>query len=192
MQYVINKAIEGMPASEGPFTYASGFTGIDTAAAAFEEVARSRDLEWSYKYAAESEECLHAPLLAAWGRRGLTKANILGDVRQLSEAALPRVDLLVLTPCCRAFSPRNHKRKRRDQAKTLAELHAALKHARARRPGRIIIENVPSRAVTTAINAIAGDLREYEWSKITLCPYEHFGLPSRRKRRYWIGVLKAD
>ena len=56
-------------------TYGSGFTGIDTGAAAFDEVMKGRGQAWEYRYAAESESRLHAPLVKAWGQRGLSLAR---------------------------------------------------------------------------------------------------------------------
>ena len=79
---------------------------------------------------------------------------------------------------------------RADQARSLAELHNAIRHARQTRPKRILLENVPTKTVTTAINTIIGKAREYSWERSTLCPFKHFGFPNRRLRRYWVGRLK--
>ena len=188
-QHVLKTALEDIANDGKILTYGSGFTGVDTGAAAFDEVMKERGQPWEYSYAAESEERLHPPLVKAWGRRGLSLGHILSDVRTMYQAHLPRVDVLVLTMCCRPFSPRNHRPKRGEQAKSLAELHSAIRHARKTRPRRIILENVPTKTVTTAINTIIGKAREYSWERSKLCPYKHFGFPSRRLRHYWVGRL---
>ena len=190
-QHILKGALEDIENDGQTLTYGSGFTGIDTGAAAFDEVMKGRGQAWEYRYAAESESRLHAPLVKAWGQRGLSLEHVLSDVREMCQARLPRVDVLVLTMCCRAFSPRNHRPSRAGQAKSLADLHSAVRHARKTRPKRIILENVPTKTVTTAINTILGKAREYTWERSTLCPYKHFGFPSRRLRRYWVGRLKV-
>ena len=189
-QHILKSALDDIPNEGQTLTYGSGFTGIDTGAAAFDAVMKERGQAWKYCYAAENESRLHTPLVKAWGQRGLSREYVLSDVREMYQAQLPTVDVLVLTMCCRAFSPRNHMPNRADQARSLAELHNAIRHARQTRPKRILLENVPTKTVTTAINTIIGKAREYSWERSTLCPYKHFGFPNRRLRRYWVGRLK--
>ena len=190
-QYILKEAVKDLRKNDEALTYGSGFTGIDTGAAAFDEVMRERGQSWVYCYAAETEQRLHAPLVKAWGQRGLALEHVLNDVREMYDSRLPHVDILVLTMCCRAFSPRNHKRSRTEQAKSLAELHGAIRHALKTRPKRIILENLTTKTVTTAINTILGAVKEYVWERWALCPYKHFGLPSRRLRHYWVGRLRS-
>ena len=35
----------------------------------------------------------------------------------------------------------------------------------------------------------SGNVRTHRWSRVTLCPWECFGIPTRRKRSYWLGQI---
>ena len=45
----------------------------------------------------------------------------------------------------------------------------------------------PQRAVVTGIGTILGMLADYDFVRHELCPFRHFGIPTRRLRSYWIG-----
>ena len=41
------------------------------------------------------------------------------------------------------------------------------------------------------IGGILGGMCEYVWAEVVLCPRVNFGLPVLRKRRFWVGWLRA-
>ena len=42
------------------------------------------------------------------------------------------------------------------------------------------------------IGTIVGALKEYDFARYQLCPFVHFGIPTRRLRSYLVGTLKAN
>ena len=45
--------------------------------------------------------------------------------------------------------------------------------------------------VTVGIDTMVGQLSDYEFERHDLCPFRDFGIPTRRRRSYWVGRLKA-
>ena len=172
--------------------YASAFSGIDMGAASLAACPGLGEAhEFEHVFACESDESLHAVLLAAWGPYGLTAENIFPDAATLDAAAahLGAVDLLLITPDCRNFSKRNHERSRELQADDLAVFHGALRYAAAQRPTYVLVENVSEHCVTVPISSMVGAVKTHAWELVVLCPWENFGIPTRRKRAYWLGRL---
>ena len=38
---------------------------------------------------------------------------------------------------------------------------------------------------------MVGQLSDYDFERHDLCPSRDFGIPTRRRRTYWVGKLKA-
>ena len=103
---------------------------------------------------------------------------------------MPLVTLFSCTPSCRPFSKGNEVWTHRARAEVLADLYNALHYVRKHRPERVVIENVTSPCVVAGIGTIVGLLSDYDFVRHELCPYVNFGIPTRRLRSYWVGVLK--
>ena len=73
----------------------------------------------------------------------------------------------------------------------LADFHLALKYVRLHKPARVIVENVTSTCVVAGIGTILGSLADYDFVRYELCPYVHFGIPTRRLRSYWVGKRRV-
>ena len=79
----------------------------------------------------------------------------------------------------------------RDRAVVLADLHCALNYVRMHKPHRAIIENLTTEDVLVGIDTMVGQLSDYDFELHDLCPFRDFGIPTRRRRSYWVGELKA-
>ena len=80
----------------------------------------------------------------------------------------------------------------RDRAAVLADLHCALNYVRARKPLRVVIENLTTEDVLVGIDTcMVGQLSDYDFERHDLCPSRDFGIPTRRRRSYWVGKLKV-
>jgi len=174
--------------------YASAFSGIGMSAAALNQHyggRRAPEVNWEHVFACEKDESLHQALQDAWGPYGLEKENILKEAALLHVTArrFGRVDLLVLTPDCRNFSRRHHDPALEDQADDLSRFHGALRYVREMKPTYVLIENVAEKGCVLPMSAIIGNVRTHRWSRVTLCPWECFGIPTRRKRSYWLGQI---
>ena len=55
----------------------------------------------------------------------------------------------------------------------------------------MIIENVTSPCVVAGVGTIVGALKDYDFIRYELCPFVHFGIPTRRLRSYWVGALRV-
>ena len=66
-----------------------------------------------------------------------------------------------------------------------------MNYVRNLKPDRVIIENVTAPCVVTGIGTILGMLTDYDFVRHELCPFLHFGIPTRRLRSYWIGRRMA-
>ena len=188
-KYIVEQALSGLlPACpSAPITYGSAFSGIDGIAAALHSASAGN---MRYAFAAEQHPKTRSALLAAWGPLGLADAYALTDARSLGDAGLPPVTLFGCTPSCRPFSKGNEAWTHRARAEVLADLHNALHYVRKHRPERVVIENVTSPCVVAGIGTIVGLLSDYDFVRHELCPYVNFGIPTRRLRSYWVGVLK--
>jgi len=194
-QYALSSMLDPVmsewPAGK-PFRYASAFSGIDMGAASYDAcpgLGTARRLE--HVFACECDKSLHPALLRAWGDYGLTADRIFPDAATLATAAAPlgRVDLLTITPDCRNFSRRNHARSRELQADDLAVFHGSLRYVAAHRPTFVLIENVAEPCVVEPMSCIIGAITTHAWELVVLCPWESFGIPTRRRRAYWLGRL---
>ena len=45
--------------------------------------------------------------------------------------------------------------------------------------------------VLVGIDTMVGQLSDYDFERHELCPSRDFGIPTRRRRSYWVGKLKA-
>ena len=192
--HVFEDAVADLRASSvgDVFTYGAAYVGVDTACAAIYPALQAlgeQGLPWRYAFAAEGRSDLARALLAAWGEHGLAADCVVSDAQHLAFQGFGPVTLFVCTPDCRHFSRRNQAPTRAEQAATLANLEAALKYVREQLPLRVIVENVAEMCVMLPISAILGRLRDYIWTRVTLCPYRHFGVPTMRLRSYWTGRL---
>ena len=189
-EHIVTRALAGMaPRGPGsPFSYGSSFSGIDGFAAALHSVSGGR---LHYAFAAERRGATRSALLAAWATHGLCEAGALTDARLLGGAGLPRVNLFSCTPPCKPFSKGNEAWTHQARAEALADFHLAMNYVRNLKPDRVIIENVTAPCVVTGIGTILGMLTDYDFVRHELCPFLHFGIPTRRLRSYWIGRRMA-
>ena len=144
-----------------------------------------------YAFAAEQDERLRKVLCHTWEGQGLEPSNAHANVRVLPHPDLPRVTLFSCTPSCKPFSEVNPAWTHRDRAAVLADLHCALNYVRTHKPHRVVIENLTTEAVLVGIDTMVGQLSEYDFERHELCPSRDFGIPTRRRRSYWVGKLKA-
>ena len=189
-RYIVEDALHGLPqpSAANPVTYGSAFSGIDGFAAALHAASAG---SMRHAFAAEQHPRTRSALLTAWEPLGLTEASAHTDARRLGSADLPRVDLFSCTPPCKPFSKGNEAWTHQARAEVLADLHTSLHYVRTHRPARVVIENVTSPCVVAGIGTIVGALKGYDFVRHELCPFVHFGIPTRRLRSYWVGRLRA-
>lgn len=189
-EHIVNIALSGLPPSTpgAKISYGSAFSGIDGIAGALHSAVGGC---LQYKFAAEQHPKTRSALMAAWGPNGLTSANALEDARGLGSAGLPPVTIFSCTPSCKPFSPGNEAWTHQARAEVLADFHLALKYVRRHKPARVIVENVTSTCVVAGIGTILGSLADYDFVRYELCPYVHFGIPTRRLRSYWVGKRRV-
>ena len=186
----LNRLLRDQSVGEGRewrhLTYGSAYSGIDTVAAAFEDIWGPR---WTYVFAAERHKKLTKALKAAWGCRGLRRVH--SDAADIVKERY--VDIFVITPECVAFSKRNRKATMERQARSLRETEIAFRYVRAQRPATVLVENVDEPSVVTPMSAMLGDLSQYgyDFVRMPFCPRENGGEPVKRKRSFWIGVRKV-
>ena len=185
-EHIVTRALVGLaPRGPGsPVSYGSSFSGIDGFAAAVHSVSGGH---FTYAFAAERRGATRSALLAAWANHGLCEANALTDARLLGGAGMPHVHLFSCTPPCKPFSKGNEAWTHQARAEALADFHLAMNYVRNLKPDRVVIENVTSPCVVTGIGTILGMLTDYDFVRHELCPFLHFGIPTRRLRSYWIG-----
>ena len=172
-------------------SYASMFSGVDTFADGFGGAASSAGRSWRYLFAVESVARLRACLVSAWGGSGLCASAVYADALSVAVARCACVDVFVFTPDCGEFSARHHGRSRSAQVAALELMYRALQYVRVNLPRRVIVENVDEPCGCQPIGGILGGMREYVWAEVVLCPRVNFGLPVLRKRRFWVGWLRA-
>ena len=73
----------------------------------------------------------------------------------------------------------------------LSDLHRALHYVRTHKPDRVVLENLTTEDVVIGIDTMVGQLLDYEFERHNLCPFRDFGIPTQRRRSYWVGRLKA-
>ena len=185
-EHIVTRALVGLaPRGHGsPVSYGSSFSGIDGFAAAVHSVSGGH---FTYAFAAECRGATRSALLAAWANHGLCEANALTDARLLGGAGMPHVHIFSCTPPCKPFSKGNEAWTHQARAEALADFHLAMNYVRNLKPDRVVIENVTSPCVVTGIGTILGMLTDYDFVRHELCPFRHFGIPTRRLRSYWIG-----
>lgn len=162
--------------------YASLYSGIDTFAAAVDELAQ----DWEYVFACEKDDACRRTLHEAWGARGLSDRSIYYDAESDEVCRAAPVDLLSVTPDCEEFSPRNHSRSYADQQEALRGLWRGLGYVRLAQPKVVIVENV---ADVSAVEAITGVLRRlpgYAVARRVVDPYADLMIPVSRTRCYWV------
>ena len=189
-EYIVAKALAGLPpvSSSCPIRYGSALSGIDGLAAALHSASGG---QLDYLFAAECRQVTRSALLDAWAGHGLREASTLDDARLLGGAGLPHVTLFSCTPPCKPFSKGNEAWTHRARAEALADFHLAINYVRHLRPDRVIVENVTSPCVVAGIGTILGALTGYDFARYELCPFLHFGIPTRRLRSYWVGRRRA-
>ena len=190
-KHVVGLALAGLPSSEAgtPLAYASAFSGLDGFAAALHEHLDGAPMH--YAFAAEQDGRLRKVLCHTWEGQGLEPGNAHANVRLLPLPDLPRVTLFSCTPSCKPFSEVNPAWTHRDRAAVLADLHCALNYVRTHKPHRVVIENLTTKDVLVGIDTMVGQLKEYNFERHELCPSRDFGIPTRRRRTYWVGRLRA-
>ena len=173
----------------GGVSYGSAYSGIDTVAAAMDDIFG--EAGWTYEFAAESGEKLRKALHAAWGLRGLRWHRIHADVGELAGEVY--VDVFVITPECVNFSGRNRTASLEKQAESLRETSVALEYVRRRRPRFVLVENVDEPSVVTPLSAVLGDMRAlgYVVERVPFCPRVHAGETASRWRSVWLLVRGA-
>ena len=188
--HVVRIALTGLPraSASSPVKYGSAFSGIDGFAAALHSASAGH---MRHAFAAEQHPRTRSALLDAWGPLGLAGESALADARLLGSADLPQVDVFSCTPPCKPFSKGNEAWTHQARAEVLADLHTSLHYVRTHKPARVIIENVTSPCVVAGVGTIVGALKDYDFVRYELCPFVHFGIPTRRLRSYWVGVRKA-
>ena len=190
-KHVVGLALQDLlPRAEGsPFTYASAFSGLDGIAAALHEHLAGSPMH--YAFAAERDDRLRGVLCHTWAGEGLVSECAFKNARQLPHLRLPRVALFSCTPSCKPFSESNPRWTHRERAAVLADLHSALHYVRTHKPDRVILENLTAEDAVIGIDTMVGQLSDYEFERHDLCPFRDFGIPTRRRRSYWVGKLKA-
>ena len=144
-----------------------------------------------YAFAAERDDRLRGVLCHTWEGEGLVSEYAFKNTTQLPHLHLPRVSLFSCTPSCKPFSESNPRWTHRERAAVLADLHSALHYVRTRRPDRVVLENLTTEDVVVGIDTMVGQLSDYEFERHDLCPFRDFGIPTRRRRSYWVGRLKV-
>ena len=69
-------------------------------------------------------------------------------------------------------------------------MHAALDYVRRASPGVVIVENVESRELRGHMDMLLLGIEQYVWRSAIIDPRD-VGWYAARKRRYWVGVLRA-
>ena len=170
-----------------PVTYASAFSGVDTVAAALDDILGAEG--WRHEFLAEINPKVRAAATAAWTTRGLDPGRAHHDARDLGGEAW--VELFGLTGECVEFSPKQHSPSSVRRARALRDINLALDYVRKHKPHLVLIENVDTDAVTIPLSGVLGEMPEYEWERLPICPHRHLGWPVRRWRSFWLGCLRG-
>ena len=182
-------AVIGVLQSEGSLPtldieYATAFSGADVTASIIHHRTGGR---WSYRFASEPKPCRRRVLLQTWAHKGLSTERLHEDACGTAARRESTVDLFVITPACQAFSRRNHSRTPHDQARSLANTHAALDYVRLARPRTVMAENVDVPELRGHMDMLLLGIPGYWWRRAIIDPREVGGFAARQ-RCYWIGV----
>ena len=176
--------LRGMRVLPDQLTYASACSGIDTFAAAVHDMWGDT---WRYAHAAEPETQPRSVLSDAWG---LDTSHIYMDAGSPEAQAAEPVDLFVLSPECNSFSRRRHGRDAEIMAGGAADAARVMPFVTSAKAKVVVIENVDEPDAVASIATMLADARAYFWRSQALDPATHAGVPARRERRFFIGILK--
>jgi hypothetical protein len=176
--------LKGMRVLPDQLTYASACSGIDTFAAAVHDMWGDA---WRYAHAAEPETQPRNVLSDAWG---LDPSRIYMDAGAPDARAAEPADLFVLSPECNAFSRRRHDRDAGVIAGGAADAGRVMAFVMAAKAKVVVIENVDEPDAVASISTMLADATAYFWRSQALDPSTHAGVPARRERRFFIGVLR--
>jgi hypothetical protein len=167
-------------------TYGSAWSGIDTFAAAVDEMFGDA---WEYRFASESVKRLRGGLIDAWGTRGLTPGRCHSDAVGEAACGEERVTLWVSSPECNAYSKRNHRRGDENQDSSVKAAIESFKYIESASPDVVVVENVNE---TCVVGPFTGVLRRIAWK----LGYElecgavdaraDVGALASRERYYWV------
>ena len=181
---VILTFLKGMRVLPDTLTYASACSGIDTFAAAVHDMWGD---SWRYAHAAEPDTQPRNVLADAWG---LDPSNIYMDAGSPEAQAAERADLFVLSPECNAFSRRRHGRDAGVIAGGAADAAYVMPFVMAAKAKVVVLENVDEPDAVASISTMLQDASAYFWRSQALDPSTHAGVPARRERRFFIGILR--
>ena len=181
---VILTFLKGMRVLPDTLTYASACSGIDTFAAAVHDMWGD---SWRYAHAAEPDTQPRNVLADAWG---LDPSNIYMDAGSPEAQAAERADLFVLSPECNAFSRRRHGRDAGVIAGGAADAARVMPFVMAAKAKVVVLENVDEPDAVASISTMLQDASAYFWRSQALDPSTHAGVPARRERRFFIGILR--
>ena len=181
---VILTFLKGMRVLPDTLTYASACSGIDTFAAAVHDMWGD---SWRYAHAAEPDTQPRNVLANAWG---LDPSNIYMDAGSPEAQAAERADLFVLSPECNAFSRRRHGRDAGVIAGGAADAARVMPFVMAAKAKVVVLENVDEPDAVASISTMLQDASAYFWRSQALDPSTHAGVPARRERRFFIGILR--
>ena len=173
-----------------PKSFAALGAGLDLLGAALWEASERR---LKYAWYAEALEEAAAAHDVIWAAVGAHPRRVL-RAEDTSRLRLPRADVELVTLRCAPFSPANRRFPAGVWA-AVAELRATMAGVFARRPLMIVYENSAGllraawmrAAVESALSGDAG----YEWELVVACPELQQGACCRRRRAFYIGVLKS-
>jgi site-specific DNA-cytosine methylase len=167
--------------------FATACSGLDFASVAMDNIFGSA---WHYVAAAESDRGLAAFLALAYTCRGLTSARVACDCVSAAATrdALP-ADIFVAGPPCGPWSQRNHSPSWQERVTEVDRLDACLDYVRCHRPAIVIIENVDTADVTSAVVALLASLPGYITRSFVADARDQG--PMCRKRRYYYAVRKS-
>ena len=170
-------------------TYASACSGIDTFASAVNAMFGAAN--WQYMHAAEKDLGPRAVLADAWG---LDPQHIYSDAASTQAVTAPTVDLFVLSPDCNKFSARNRGRNTATpgalQAAGAADATAVMGFVFAARARIVVVENVNDPDGAAMLRSSLSRAKAYFWRSQMLDPPQHAGVPAKRERRFFVGILR--
>lgn len=130
---------------------------------------------------------------ALW--RGAATLHIMRAEAAALRCATWHVDMELVTPRCAPFSPANRLFPAGCWA-ALRELEAILAGTAARRPRVVVYENTAGLWRTPVLRACVEEilqriLHEYDWEAALVSPHENCSEPARRRRVFYMGVLRT-
>lgn len=179
-------------------TYASLMSGLDFTAAAMEQVFGER---FRFVLAAEANSTVMRALRAAWGHRLLhvTSNALSAETARHLRSIKEGLDILMISFRCAPWStantlPVSGLRRQEQLERALEENQELLKLARWSWPKLILIECVAGllqRQLRTQWARLQGmilALKDWSWSRQTICPRDTLGGYLPRRRVWIIGV----